>query len=175
MTRPTRLAFWLAALAGGWTVSAAAQRAETPPPPPPAKPLVMTAQNLMAGDERHRDNPRAVMPGDVILYRLTFTNLRSDSIRNVQFHDPVPAGLRYVAGSATADRQDVTIEFSLDGGRTWSVQPMIEEVVDGRKVHRPAPPELYTNVRWSVHGWLLPNAQVTAELKTQLREGAPRP
>src|SRR6185436_5572686 len=57
------------------------------------KPLVMTAENLMAGDARHKTNPKAALPGDVIRYRLTFTNLRSDSIRNVQFNDPLPTGL----------------------------------------------------------------------------------
>ena len=139
------------------------------------KPLVMTAENLMAGDARHKTNPKAALPGDVIRYRLTFTNLRSDSIRNVQFNDPLPTGLHYVAESAAADRDDVTVEFSIDGGRSWSTQPMIEETVDGRKVRKPAPTTMYSNVRWSVRGWLKPNAQVTAELKAQLTEGATKP
>ena len=139
------------------------------------KPLVMTAENLMAGDARHKDKPKAALPGDVIRYRLTFTNLRSDSVRNVQFTDPLPGGLHYVAESATADREDVTIEFSIDGGRSWAAQPMLEETVEGRKVRRPAPATLYTNVRWSVRGWLPPNTQVTAEMKAQLSEGASKP
>jgi len=142
---------------------------------PEPRPLVMTAENLMAHDARHRERPGAALPGDVIRYRITFTNVRTDSIRNVRFTDPIPPGLRYLAGSAGADREDVTIEFSIDGGASWSPQPMIEEVVEGRPVRRPAPPALYTNVRWSVRGWLKPNAQVTAELRAQLPEGAPKP
>ena len=156
---------------GGWLL-AGRLLAQGPDAP---KALVMTAENLMAGDARHRDNPKAAIPGDVIRYRLTFTNLRSDSVRNVQFNDPLPNGLHYVAESAGADRADVTVEFSLDGGRSWSTKPMIEELIEGRKVSKPAPTSMYTNVRWSVHGWLKPNAQVTAELKAQLSEGAPKP
>ena len=126
----------------------------------------MRAENLMAGDPRHNGNPGTALPGDVIRYRLTFTSSRPDSVRNVQFSDPLPTGLHYVAGSAVADREDVTVEFSIDGGTSWAQQPMLEVVVDGHKVRRPAPTTMYTNVRWSVQGWLQPRAQVTAELKT---------
>ena len=142
------------------------------PVSPPPRPLAMTGENLMAGDPRHRDRPGAVMPGDVIRYRLTFTNLRTDSIQKVQFTDPIPTGLQYVTGSATVDREDVAIEFSIDGGATWSAQPMIEELVEGRVVRRPAPVSKYTHVRWSIAGWLKSKAQVTAELRAQLPEGA---
>ncbi len=142
----------------------------------PAEPqaLRVTAENLMAGDERHRaiaarhGDPNVVMPGDVVRYRLAFTNLTPDSVRTVQFNDPLPAGLHYVAGSARSDRDDVAIEFSSDGGRTYSPQPMVQEVVDGKKLSRPVPPARYTHVRWGVRGWVKSHAQVTAEFSVQL-------
>jgi uncharacterized repeat protein (TIGR01451 family) len=136
--------------------------------------LVIEAQNLMAGDERHQrvkdegGDPNALLPGDVVQYRLTFTNITDVPVRNVEFKDPVPAGLRFVGGSATADREDVSIAYSIDGGKTYSAQPMIEEMVGGVKVTRPAPPEIYTHIRWLVGGWVQPGAQVTAEFRAQL-------
>ncbi len=47
---------------------------------------------------------------------------------------------------------------------------MIEDVVDGERVTRPAPPEMYTHIRWMVPGWVQPGAQVTAEFRAQLAE-----
>ncbi|MDH5234113.1 MAG: hypothetical protein OEW77_04075 [Gemmatimonadota bacterium] len=135
----------------------------------PQRELVATAENVTAAKSpSRRSSANAVQPGDTVRYRLTFTNLRPDSVQNVQFTDPVPAGLRYVAGSARANRPNVLVEFSIDSGRTYSERPEVEVVIDGRKERRPAPPGSYTNVRWSVRGWIRSNAQVTAEFDAQL-------
>jgi uncharacterized repeat protein (TIGR01451 family) len=112
-------------LAITWTLAlliaaapATAQQGQQP------SPLVITAENLMAGDARHEAaiaqgmDRNALLPGDVVLYRLTFTNTTGAPVRNVEFKDPLPAGLRYVASSASSDREDVSIAYSIDGGRT---------------------------------------------------------
>jgi uncharacterized repeat protein (TIGR01451 family) len=138
------------------------------------KPLVITVQNLMAGDARHDEvaargvDRNTLLPGDVVLYRLIFTNTTDTPVRHVEFKDPLPAGLRYVPGSAAADRDDVSISYSIDGGQMYTAQPMIEETVDGERATRPAPAEMYTHVRWMVTGWVQPGAQVTAEFRAQL-------
>lgn len=137
------------------------------------KALVLSAENLMAGDARHQEiaakggNPETVLPGDVIRYRLRFTNLTEAPVRNVVFQNPVAGGLRYVTGTAGADREDVIVEYSIDGGRSYLAEPMIEELIEGRPVLRPAPAERYTHVRWTVRGWVDPGAQVTAEFQAR--------
>ncbi len=154
------------------TSSALAQISERP------QPLVISAQNLMAGDARHDElaalggDRNALLPGDVVHYRLVFTNTTDTPVRNVEFKDPLPAGLRYVDGSALADRDDVQITYSIDGGRSYSLQPMIEEIVDGERVSHPAPVEMYTHIRWVVSGWVEPAAEVTAEFRAQLPAAA---
>ncbi len=136
--------------------------------------LVITAQNLSAGDEEHQalvergGDANALLPGDVVHYRLMFTNITAERVQQVQFVDPIPAGLRYVEASAVVDREDVDIEFSIDGGQTFSATPMIEEVIDGETRQVPAPPERFTHVRWTVQGWVQPGAQVTAEFRAVL-------
>ncbi len=168
--RNCRPVFYLLALLVSFgAVTASAQEAEGP------KALVMTAENLMAGDSRHRElaeakgaDANALLPGDIVRYRLLFTNITAVPVRNVEFKDPLPRGLQYLGGSATADRDDVVISYSIDGGDTYSSQPMIEEIVDGKRVFRAAPPQMYTHIRWTVQGWVQPEAQVTAEFRAQL-------
>jgi uncharacterized repeat protein (TIGR01451 family) len=148
---------------------------------PPPKALLLEAQNLTAEAARGAEatggglKPVAIRPDDVVRYRLHFTNLAADSVRQVQLVDAVPAGLQYVAGSAHADRGDVRISYSIDGGRTYSTQPWVEAVVDGQTVRRPAPAAMYTHVRWTVTGWVQPGAKLTAEFQAQLPSASDSP
>lgn len=138
------------------------------------KALVVTAENLMAGDSEHRAaaargrDAKELMPGDVVRYRLTFTNVTSSAVKSVVFDNPLPAGLRYQAGTAVVDRDQVAIQYSIDGGKGFSSQPMIEVVVEGKPVQRPASADMYTHIRWSVQGSVLPGAVVRAEFRAQL-------
>ncbi|HEV2671831.1 MAG TPA: hypothetical protein VGU74_12100 [Gemmatimonadales bacterium] len=143
------------ALLVGWTGVLHAQR-----------PLVVTAENLNAKGRGSKSE--AVLPGDVLKYRLRFTNLNQGDVRGVVFTNPVPTGLRYVDGSAGADRQDVLVEYSTDGGKAFSARPMVTEVVGGKRVQKPAPPEQYTHVRWTVRGSIASGASVTAEFRATL-------
>ncbi|GAF67307.1 unnamed protein product [marine sediment metagenome] len=136
---------------------------------PEPRALVIAAENLMAGDERHRSlhrrglSAQILLIGDVVRYKLTFTNVTDVDVSGVAFVDPVPDGLLYVGGSASADREDARIEYSIDGGSNYAARPLIVEIVDGERVERPAPPETYTHIRWTVPGSVAPGAQVTAQ------------
>ena len=152
------------ALAGG---SAAAQE-ETAP-----EALVISATihpleqaRPQTSDAIDRD-PDRVELGDVVEYRLVFTNITGRPVDNIQFTDPLPEGMHYLQGTAGADREDVDVEFSLDGGTSYSEQPMVEVVVEGRTELRPASPEVYTNIRWTVHGEVQPDASVTADFQVR--------
>lgn len=167
--KTSRFAALLTAFAGLFLAVPATAQDQAQP-----SPLVITAQNLMAGDAQHQEmaekggDQNALLPGDIVHYRLTFTNTTDVPVRNVEFKDPLPAGLRYLGGSASADRDDVVITYSIDAGQTYSAEPMIEEIVDGERVHRRAPAEMFTHIRWVVRGWVQPGAQVTAEFRAQL-------
>jgi len=152
------------ALAGG---SATAQVAQEP------QALVVSATILKWGQERpqsiearERDANR-VSNGDVVAYRLVFTNITGGPVNNIQFTDPIPEGMHYLQGTAGADREDVDVEFSLDNGTSYSEQPMVEVIVDGQTELRPASPEDYTDVRWTVHGDVAPDARVTASFQVR--------
>ena len=117
-------------------------------------------------DALDRD-PDRVELGDMVEYRLVFTNITGRPVDNIQFTDPLPEGMHYLQGTAGADRENVDVEFSLDGGTSYSEQPMVEVVVDGRTELRPASPEVYTNIRWTVHGEVQPDASVTAAFQVR--------
>lgn len=151
----------------GLTLLALAQPASAQESEPQA--LQITATNVTAVEAGREAPAGAALPGDVIEYRLVFTNVTDGTVSDVTFTDPIPEGLAFVMGSATVDREDVAIDFSVNGGETWSAEPMIDVVEpDGRIVRRPAPASAYTHVRWTVQGAVATGAQVTARFRAQV-------
>lgn len=134
--------------------------------------LAMTVQNVTAEAEAAAGNPRTdeqARPSDVLRYRITFTNRTDAPVRDVVLADDIPQALQLIGGSARSSGEDVQVEYSADGGTTWSAEPMEEVTVDGRRVRRPIPPERFTNVRWTIRGSVQPRATVTAEYDTRFR------
>jgi uncharacterized repeat protein (TIGR01451 family) len=133
--------------------------------------LVVSAENRTAASAAAKGARRAdatVHAGDVLRYKLTFTNNVGRPVRQVALQNPVAAGLQFVAGSAKASRNDAQAEYSVDGGKTWSPRPMETVMVDGRGIERAVAPERYTGVRWIVGGWVNAGARVTAEFEARL-------
>ena len=129
--------------------------------------LQISAENLNARAPRHADSSR-VLPGDTLRYHLLFTNVSAGAVHGIVLDNPIPAGLRYAAGSAKADRSDVAILYSIDGGKSYSALPTIDAVIDGRHEQHAAPSELYTHVRWAIRGDVPTGAQVRAEYDAQV-------
>jgi uncharacterized repeat protein (TIGR01451 family) len=150
------------------TGPAAAQQAQTP------EALVVSATILKWGQDspqsieaREREDPNRVAPGDVVGYQLVFTNITGRPVNNIQFTDPIPEGMHYLQGTAGADREGVDVEFSVDNGTSYSEQPMVEVVVNGRTELRPVSPEDYTDIRWTVQGNVEPDGRVTAAFQVR--------
>ncbi|HEY6208934.1 MAG TPA: hypothetical protein VIW28_07745 [Gemmatimonadales bacterium] len=130
------------------------------------KPLLMAAHNVTA-EAAGRDNKGQANPGDVIRYALVFKNTTAGAVKNVELVDPLPKGMVYIVGSAGADRA-MRVEYSIDGGKSYTARPVVQVVADGQKVEQAAPREMYTHVRWTLLGSLAPGSQVTAELEAQV-------
>jgi hypothetical protein len=80
----------------------------------------------------------------------------------------------FVHGSAGADWPSVQLEYSIDDGESWAESPEIEVVLeDGSMERRPAPPEMYTNVRWTLQGVIAPGAKIEAAYRTRVTGAAP--
>jgi uncharacterized repeat protein (TIGR01451 family) len=148
---------------------AAPLSAQAPARPAPA--LVVAAENRTAIDAATRGTKRtdaAVHAGDVLRYKLTFTNTAGRPVRQVALQNPVATGLQFVAGSAKSSRQDARAEYSADNGATWSAHPMETVMIDSQPVERAVAPERFTGVRWIVDGWVSPGATVSAQFEARL-------
>ena len=131
----------------------------------------LTAQQQGRSTEAGADAPVS-RPGDVIEYRLSFSNNTQGPVRDVVFDDPVPAGMVYILGSAGADRADVQVQFSIDGGESYQSSPEIEVQEPTGIVRRPAPPERYTHVRWTVTGVVAAGDVVGAVFRARITGGS---
>jgi uncharacterized repeat protein (TIGR01451 family) len=154
-----RTSLYALLLAASLTVPALAQKSA----------LVVTAENRTAlASKGARRNDATAHAGDVLRYKLTFTNVAGRPVRQVALQNPMAAGLEFVAGSAKVSRADAQAEFSVDGGRSWSAHPMETVTIDGRSVERAVSPERYSGVRWIVGGFVAPGATVTAEFEARV-------
>ena len=165
MTRFTRLSLLLtlAFLAAPSPRVAQAQSAASPAPT-----LVVAARNTTAESETARPARSTVLPNDRLVYTLTFSNPTGRTLKNVELKNPIPAGVHLVAGTTHASRSDARVEFSADGGKSWSAQPMERVMVDGAEAMRPVPAARYTHVRWTVAGNVAPLATVTADFEARV-------
>jgi uncharacterized repeat protein (TIGR01451 family) len=85
------------------------------------------------------------LPGDEIVYTVTFTNLNGEAVENVRITSVIPAAMRYVAGTAFGPGCQVL--FSVDGGRTYGLPDELSVVAaDGSP--RVADAVDYTHIRW---------------------------
>ena len=135
---------------------------------PRAQALKISAEVLGPHVARQASDSARALPGDTVRYHLVFTNVSAGAVHGIVLDNPIPAGLRYEVGSAKADRADVAILYSIDGGKTFSPAPMIDAVVDGQHQQQPAPAEMYTHVRWTIGGAVPKGAQIRAEYDAQV-------
>lgn len=83
--------------------------------------------------------------GEQFVLTLRFTNTTGTTVDGVRITSAIPAGLRYVAGSATGPGGLVL--FSVDGGRTFGTEQELSVRVAGPESGG-AEQTVYTHVRW---------------------------
>ncbi|OQX63543.1 MAG: hypothetical protein B5M56_02485 [Desulfococcus sp. 4484_241] len=97
-----------------------------------------------------------VLPGDEVIYTTYYRNIGKKAAENVVITNPVPEHMVYKASSAAG--KDARITFSADNGKTFHPEGRLYVTgPDGKK--RPANPEDYTHVRWTITKSLPPGAE----------------
>jgi uncharacterized repeat protein (TIGR01451 family) len=105
-----------------------------------------------------------VVPGDDVVYTITFTNVSGEIADNIVITNPISENLTYVEGSAFGP--GTVIEFSVDDGQSFAAPD--ELMVGANGGQRPAAAEDFTHVRWTMQNDLQSGAQGMARFKARL-------
>ena len=105
-----------------------------------------------------------VVPGDDVVYTITFTNVSDETADNIVITNPISESLTYVQGSAFGP--GTVIEFSVDDGQSFAAPEELMVVNNGEQ--RPAGAEDFTHVRWTMQNELQSGAQGMARFKARL-------
>ncbi len=107
----------------------------------------------------------SVVPGESVVYTITFQNISDEPAANVVITNPISEDLTYVDGSAFGP--GTVIQFSTDGGQSFAAEDGLTVVEDG--VSRPAGPDDFTHIRWVMQNELAVGAQGTARFTAVLK------
>lgn len=129
---------------------------------------VQKEQRVVAEDGSEKVELVAVttaVPGDQVIYTITFTNEGSESADNVRITNPIPNEVTLVEGSAFGPGAEVT--YSVDGGESYArADSLSVATAEGLRV---AKAEDYTHIRWSMMDSLGAGDQGFARFRAVLR------
>lgn len=110
-----------------------------------------------------------VRPGEILDWQIVSANEGTASARDYKAVGHIPAGTAFVAGSAKGESGSA-VTYSIDGGKTFSTQPIVEEKQpDGTVKRVPAPVSMYTEVRYEWSDALAAGGKLTASYKVRVK------
>ena len=122
-----------------------------------------------AGQRLGLDRVENVKPGEVLDWQIVSSNEGTAEARDYKAVGHIPAGTAFVAGSAAAESGS-TVTYSIDGGKTYSTQPVVEErQPDGTVKRVPAPVSMYTEVRYEWADSLAAGGKLSASYKVRVK------
>jgi uncharacterized repeat protein (TIGR01451 family) len=114
------------------------------------------------------DKSTVVNPGEILDWTINAENAGNAAALEYKTIGHIPRGTEFVAGSAKADGAKTV--FSIDGGKSYSPQPMIEEKqADGSTKRVPAPSSMYTEIRYEWADPLAQNGKLSASYKVRVK------
>ena len=131
---------------------------------------VELAGSVERGGERlPLDKVADVKPGEVLDWQIVSSNEGAGEARDYKTVARIPAGTVLVAGSAAGENGS-TVTYSIDGGKTFSTQPIVtERQPDGTVKTRPAPVSMYTEVRYEWSDALAAGGKLSASYKVRVK------
>jgi uncharacterized repeat protein (TIGR01451 family) len=160
------LALCLVALVGG---GALAQRQLASAVGRPEVKVQLSGSVERSGSRISLDKVENVRPGEVLDWQIISANDGGADARDYKAVGHIPAGTTFVAGSAAGEGGS-TVTYSIDGGKTFSTQPIVEErQPDGAIKRVPAPVSMYTEVRYEWSDALAAGGKLTASYKVRVK------
>lgn len=110
-----------------------------------------------------------VKTGEVLNWTINSENVGGAPALEYKTVSHIPAGTTFVAGSAKAEGSS-KVAYSIDGGKTYSPAPQIDErQADGSVKKVAAPVSMYTDVSYQWADPLAPGGHVTAAYKVRVK------
>jgi uncharacterized repeat protein (TIGR01451 family) len=122
-------------------------------------------RNDAGESEMRRTELTSIVPGDTVIYRISYANKGSQPAENVMINNPIPEYMQYVNGSALGQGSSIT--FSADGGVVYDT-PQNLTVVGEDGTRRSALPDEYTAIRWALSIPVQPGAEGFVEYRAVL-------
>jgi uncharacterized repeat protein (TIGR01451 family) len=114
------------------------------------------------------DKSTVVNPGEILDWTITSENSGNAAAFEYKTVGHIPRGTTFVADSAKADGAKTV--YSIDGGKSYSPQPMIEEKqADGSIKRVPAPVSMYTEIRFEWADPLAQGGKLSASYKVRVK------
>jgi hypothetical protein len=139
-----RCTFLAILIALGLVVQASAQQVE-----PVQSVLEVYRITVDENGEETATQTTEVQPGDLLEYRLTYSNNLDESISQLQPVLPIPVGMDYQIGSASPSLEGASLSNS---GNTFQNVPLTRQVrqPDGTTAEEQVPSREYRRLRWLV-------------------------
>jgi uncharacterized repeat protein (TIGR01451 family) len=110
-------------------------------------------------------DPKLVVPGDEVIYRINYTNVGKEPTTSVVVTNRIPEHMTYVRDSAGGDHTNVL--FSVDGTAFAPRDRLQVKTPEGKL--RPAHDEELTHVRWIVNADVPPGQGGTVAYHARLQ------
>lgn len=123
-------------------------------------------KNVIGVDVIRYVEPTLNLPGDTMMYTITFENIIDQPVGGIVVNDPLPNNSKYLEASATGDNTDIT--FSIDG-KNFDVPEKLT-FRDASGITKKVPAEKYTHIRWVYKKQLEPGETGTVTFKTKIRK-----
>jgi uncharacterized repeat protein (TIGR01451 family) len=110
-----------------------------------------------------------VKSGEILDWQIVSSNDGTGAARDYKAVGHIPAGTAFVQGSASAEGGS-TVTYSVDGGKTFSTQPVVEQQQpDGSVKQVAAPVSMYTEVRYEWSDALAAGGKLSASYKVRVK------
>jgi uncharacterized repeat protein (TIGR01451 family) len=106
-----------------------------------------------------------VVPGETVIYTISFQNIGDEPAGNVVISNPIAETLTYVDGSAFGP--GMLLQFSVDDGQNFATEDALTVADDGES--RPAGPDDFTHIRWVMQNELAVGAMATTRFTAVLK------
>jgi uncharacterized repeat protein (TIGR01451 family) len=114
------------------------------------------------------DKATVVNPGEILDWTITSENSGNAAALEYKTVGHIPQGTTFVVDSAKADGAKKL--YSIDGGKSYSAQPMIEvKQADGAVKRVPAPVSMYTEIRYEWADPLAQGGKLSASYKVRVK------